>query len=238
MFERAHRALYAAFDRFPSRKGAAIHIDRFARTLFAHAGGGALFALGAADLPAHQLDSNDGQPWTRRENDGQDCPSSIARREDTGVEIVRFSEEIPNSLERTRRYGQALTAVVEALEPSLEIAHFRDPWSGAAIALRPQRRYTTVFEVNALPSVELPYLFPALAPATLAKVRAMELACCAASDVLVTPSETTAGFLAQLGVARDKIRVIPNGADVHLPHPRPAEAPCRYLLYFGSPQLC
>lgn len=210
MFERAHRALYAAFDRFPSRKGAAIHIDRFARTLFSHAGGGVLFVLGAPDLPAHQRDGD--------------------------VEVVRFTDEIPNFLERTIRYGEALSAAIDALEPSLAIAHFRDPWSGAAIALRPKRQYATVFEVNALPSVELPYLFPAVAPATLAKIRAMELACCEASDVLVTPSRTTAGFLAQLGVSERKIRVLPNGADVHLPRPRPDDAPERYLLYFGSPQ--
>src|SRR5260221_11012126 len=108
MFEREHSALYGAFDRFPSRKGAAIHIDRFARTLFAHAGGGALFALGAADLPAHQLDDleGDGQSCLSQKNDGQDCPPSMGRR--TGVEIVRFSEESPNFLERTRRAGRAL----------------------------------------------------------------------------------------------------------------------------------
>lgn len=210
MFERPHRALYAAFDRFPSRKGAAIHIDRFARTLFAHADGGVLYVLGAPDLPAHQRDGN--------------------------VEILRFSEEIPNFLERTVAYGRALTQVVDTLQSSLAIAHFRDPWSGVAVALRPRRNYAAVYEVNALPSVELPYLFPAVAPATLAKIRASELACCDSADAIVTPSQTTAGFLTELGVSAAKIRVIPNGADLHLPHPRPADAPGRYLLYFGSPQ--
>jgi glycosyltransferase involved in cell wall biosynthesis len=210
MFERDHRALYAAFDRFPSRKGAAIHIDRFARTLFAHAGGGVLFALGGAELPAHQRDGD--------------------------VEIVRFSADVPNFLERTIAYGEALSGVVQALEPSLEIAHFRDPWSGVAIALRPKRAYATVFEVNALPSIELPYLFPAVAAATLAKIRSMELACCEAAGVIVTPSQTTAGFLRRLGVSGEKISVIPNGADLHHPHPRPPDAPARYLIYFGSPQ--
>src|SRR5258708_117952 len=210
MFERKHRALYAAFDRFPSRKGAAIHIDRFARTLFAHAGGGVLYVLGAPDLPAHQRDGD--------------------------VEVLRFSEEIPNFLERTVAYGRALTEVVDALHSSLAIAHFRDPWSGVAIALRPRRSYATVYEVNALPSVELPYLFPAVPPTTLAKIRATELACCEAADAIVTPSQTTAGFLTQLGVSAARIRVIPNGADLHPPHTRPADAPERYVLYFGSPQ--
>src|SRR5258708_2321493 len=205
MFERKHRALYAAFDRFPSRKGAAIHIDRFARTLFAHSGGGVLYALGADGLPAHQRDGN--------------------------VEILRFSEEIPNFLERTVAYGRALTGVIDALEPSLAIAHFRDPWSGLAIALRPRRRFNTIYEVNALPSVELPYLFPAVPQATLAKIRATELACCDAADAIVTPSQTTASFLTSLGVTASKISVIPNGADLHTPQPRPDGAPSRYLLY-------
>src|SRR5260221_11845643 len=210
MFERHHRALYAAFDRFPSRKGAAIHIDRFARTLFAHSSGGVLYVIGAPDLPAHQRDGN--------------------------VEILRFNEEIPNFLERTVAYGRSLTGVVDALEDSLAIAHFRDPWSGMAIALRPGRRYATVYEVNALPSVELPYLFPAVAPGTLAKIRVTELACGEPADAIVTPSQTTASFLTSLGVSAAKIRVIPNGADLHTPHARPEDAPSRYLLYFGSPQ--
>src|SRR5260370_28902420 len=124
MFERAHRALYAAFDRFPSRKGAAIHIDRFARTLFAHAGGGVLYVLGAPDLPAHQRDGD--------------------------VEILRFSEEIPNFLERTVAYGRALTEVVDELHSSLAIAQFRDPWSGVAIPLPPRRTHPTRYDVNPL----------------------------------------------------------------------------------------
>jgi glycosyltransferase involved in cell wall biosynthesis len=210
MFDRPHRALYAAFDRFPSRKGAAIHIDRFARTLFDTAGGGALFVLGGAGLPAHQLDGV--------------------------VETIRFSAEVPNFLDRAIAFGQALRQAMDGLEGSLELAHFRDPWSGAAIALRPGRRYAAVYEVNALPSIELPSLFPAVAPRTLDKVRQMELACCDAADRIVTPSHTTAALLARLGVDEAKIRVIPNGADVEAPLPRPPDAPEQYLLYFGSPQ--
>jgi len=40
---RRPRALYAAFDRFPTRKGASTHIARFAPALF-HAYGGGLLA--------------------------------------------------------------------------------------------------------------------------------------------------------------------------------------------------
>ncbi len=210
MFQRPHRALYAAFDRFPSRKGAAIHIDRFARTLFDTFGSGVLAVLGAPGLSAHQVDD--------------------------ACEIVRFPFDVANFLERALAFSHWLGKHVDALESSLEVCHFRDPWSGAAIALRPRRSYAVVYEVNALPSIELPSLFPGVGPRTLQKIRATELACCDAADLIVTPSHTTASFLESLGVAPARIEVIPNGADVRDDVPRPDDAPETYLLYFGAAQ--
>src|SRR5687768_4010458 len=100
---RRRRALYAAFDRFPSRKGAGVHIARFARALFDWAGGGVLYVLGGDDLPAWQSDGD--------------------------VDIVRFSTQVDNFLERTLAYGRRLEALLDEM-PRLEIAHVRDPWSG------------------------------------------------------------------------------------------------------------
>lgn len=210
MLSRSHRALYAAFDRFPSRKGAAIHIDRFARTLFDTFDGGVLAVLGGGGLSAHQVEAS--------------------------CEIVRFPFEIPNFLERALAFERWLDRRVTELEGSLELCHFRDPWSGAPIALRARRRYAVVYEVNALPSIELPSLFPLLGPRTLDKIRATELACCDAADAIVTPSLTTADLLSSLGVARAKIEVIPNGAEPGGDALRPDDAPERYLLYFGAAQ--
>jgi glycosyltransferase involved in cell wall biosynthesis len=210
MLERQHRAAYAAFDRFPSRKGAAIHIDRFARTLFETFDGGALFVLGGPDLPAHQVEGT--------------------------TEIVRFMPQIGNFLQRALAYQAWLARGVTALERSLELCHFRDPWSGEAMALRPRRRYAAIYEVNALPSIELPALFPGLTARTLEKIRRTELACCEAADRIVTPSNVTAGLLARLGVDERKIEVIPNGAELDAPRPRPEDAPETYLLYFGAAQ--
>jgi glycosyltransferase involved in cell wall biosynthesis len=208
MFDRSHRALYAAFDRFPSRKGAAIHIDRFARTLFEHFGGGALCVLGGETLPLHQVEDN--------------------------IEILRFALDVPNFLQRALAYGRWLGSIVDRCA-TLELCHFRDPWSGVPIIARP-RRFATVYEVNALPSIELPSLFPALGPRTLDKVRKMELDCCAAADLILTPSHTTASMLASLNVDRAKIEVIPNGADLDVPAPKPIDAPESYILYFGAAQ--
>lgn len=207
MYHRPIRSLYAAFDRFPSRKGAAIHIDRFARTLFDACGGGTLFVLGGPGLPLHQIEGS--------------------------VEIRRFAEDVPNFLDRALRFGAWLRHHVEGMD--VRIAHFRDPWSGAPLVLRPHA-YRTVYEVNALPSIELPSLFPDLGPKTLEKIRRMELDCCAEADLIVTPSRTTAALLERLGVEGAKIEVIPNGADLDLPAPRPDDAPQRYILYFGAAQ--
>ncbi|HVG22806.1 MAG TPA: glycosyltransferase family 4 protein [Thermoanaerobaculia bacterium] len=203
----ATTTIYAAFDRFPSRKGAAIHIDRFARTLFDAYGGGTLFVLGGADLPRHQVEGN--------------------------VEIRRFDESVPNYLDRALQFGAWLHQHVQGMD--IALAHFRDPWSGAPLVLRPHA-YKAVYEVNALPSVELPSLFPDLAPKTLEKIRRIELDCCAAADLIVTPSHTTARLLEKLGVDGNKIEVIPNGADLDAPLPRPDDAPERHILYFGAAQ--
>src|SRR3954467_5968732 len=97
--QRRHRALYAAFDRFPSRKGSAVHIDRFARALFEQAGGGLLYVLGGGELPAHQ-----------REGD---------------VEIVRYMRPAEHVLERAAGYGERLSALLDDL-PDLQLVHFRD----------------------------------------------------------------------------------------------------------------
>lgn len=210
MLLRSHRALYAAFDRFPSRKGAAIHIDRFARTLFDTFDGGVLAVLGGGGLSAHQVEAS--------------------------CEIVRFPFEIPNFLERALAFERWLDRRVTELEGSLQLCHFRDPWSGAAIALRARRSYAVVYEVNGLPSIELPSLFPGIGPRTLDKIRATELACCEAADAIVTPSQTTAALLSNLGVERAKIEVIPNGAEPAGNALRPDDAPARYLLYFGAAQ--
>ena len=45
LLTRRPRALYAAFDRFPTRKGASTHIARFAPALFEEYGGGLLYVV-------------------------------------------------------------------------------------------------------------------------------------------------------------------------------------------------
>jgi glycosyltransferase involved in cell wall biosynthesis len=204
---RSHEALYASFDRFPSRKGSAVHIDRFARALFAHAGGGFLYVLGGDGLPPYQREGE--------------------------VEIVRFSRPTDNYLERALAFSARLEALLDQDGGSLRLGHFRDPWSGMAVV---QRDLTTVYEVNGLPSVELPYLHPGIPRGTLERIAEVEQRCLDAADAVVVPSPVIAAALERRGVAPDRIHVIPNGADLPPPTPRPAGAPARYLLYFGALQ--
>jgi len=219
------RALYAAFDRFPSRKGAAVHIDRFARALFAHAGGGLLYVLGGEGLPAFQ-------------------------REGT-VDIVRFTRAIPNFLQRALAFGERLAGLLERDGGRIGLAHFRDPWGGLPIVAARDgargRRYACVYEVNGLPSIELPFAFPGVGPETLRKVRAAEERCWTAADAVVVPARAIRERLIQLGCPAGKIEVVRNGADVDVApasatdaatatSARPSGAPACYVLYFGALQ--
>ena len=205
------RALYAAFDRFPTRKGASTHIAQFAPCLFEHAGGeGLLYVMGDRTLPAQQREG--------------------------AVEILRYCVPAENLLDRALGFGAYLARALDAAAPTLRWAHFRDPWSGVPILSRPHD-YATVFEVNALPSIELPHAYPAIAPRTLDKLREMERFCLDASDAVVTPSHTTRDWLLSLGVPAEKVAVVPNGADLPgATPPRPPDAPAQYLIYFGALQ--
>lgn len=202
-------ALYAAFDRFPSAKGAAVHIDRFARTLFEVAGGGLLHVLGDADLPEYQ-------------------------RED-GVEILRFSAPIPNLLQRALSYTRHLESHLRPHDRRLQLCHVRDPWSAEPLLRLRRPGLRLIYEVNGLPSIEWPQSYPSLSNQTLAKLRTLELDCLAGADLVLTPSRCLAARLRDLGVVSAKIRVIPNGAD--LPADEPVSpAPWPYILYFGALQ--
>ena len=206
-----HRALYAAFDRFPSRKGSAVHIDRFARALFEHAGGGLLYVLGGEGLPQYQREGE--------------------------VEIVRFVGEPGHLLERAAGFGARLDALLERTEATLELVHFRDPWSGIPIVERPGRSYVAVYEVNGLPSIELPFLYPAVPAPILERVAELEQRCLDAADVVITPSDVTAARLVARGVEPGRLHVVRNGAEIPaVAAPTPPDVPARYLLYFGALQ--
>jgi glycosyltransferase involved in cell wall biosynthesis len=210
-----HRALYAAFDRVPSAKGAAIHIAHAVRALERAAGNTLLACVADGRLPEGEREG--------------------------GVEVLRLGAGAPDLVERVRLFRRSLAAVLEAQRGSLRICHFRDPWSGIPILDAYGKGQggcvATVYEVNGLPSIEMPYRFPAIAARTLERIREMERRCLAEADFILTPSATLARNLERMGVAPERITVIPNGADLAPPAPRrPRGAPARYFLYFGALQ--
>ncbi len=209
------RALYAAFDRFPSSKGAAVHIGHAAATLFERFGPGLLHVLGGPGLPAYQVESL---------ADGHE------------VQVVRFHAPVPNLLERAVAYGDHLARVAAPLAGGLAVVHGRDPWSVAPLLdLAP--RPAVVYEVNGLPSVELAETHPSLPARTIERLAALERRCLAAADLVVTPSAVLAGHLPARGASPQRIHVVPNGADLPaVPPPRPPDAPDRYLVYVGALQ--
>jgi len=179
-----------------------VHIARFANALFDWAGGGVLYALGGDDLPSHQVEGE--------------------------LEIVRFSQHLDNFLERTIAFGERLAALLGEL-PELEIAHFRDPWSGLPIV---ERDCVKIFEVNALPSIELPFAYPSAAPRTLEKIAGLEQVVIDRADAIIVPANTIRDLLLERGAKN--VTVIPNGADIPAPAPRIEERD--YFIYFGALQ--
>lgn len=172
-------------------------------------GGGLLYVLGNEKMPSFQ--------------------------DEAPIEINRFNFPIPNYLYRAQTYSLSLRKRVEQ-EKSLQLAQFRDIWSGTAL-LNEGRTWKTIFEVNGLPSVELPYRYPDLETETLEKLRETETRCMTMADQLLCPSNVIRNYLIEdRGMPADKITVIPNGAEpVSFANKLP-ETPDRYILYFGALQ--
>jgi glycosyltransferase involved in cell wall biosynthesis len=201
-----HRAAYVSFDRFPSTKGSAVHIRHMAGELFERFGGGLLCVLGGGDLPRYQREGN--------------------------VEVHRFDELVPNLLDRADAFSGWVADRLAPHRDTLEVCHVRDPW-GAVPALEATDA-RLVYEVNGLPSIELPHAWPRVAPSTLAKLETIERYCLERAAAVVVPSEVIAGAVRARG-ARE-VDVVPNGADLPPPTARPADAPDRYLVYVGALQ--
>lgn len=203
-------SLYASFDVFPSSKGAATHIRHMAEVLFERAGGGTLLCLGDDALPGHQVEG--------------------------ACEILRFSEPIDNVLERAMAFGDRAAAIVRDLGDEVKIMHFRDPFAGLPLLDEGSQRAWRVYEVNGLPSVEMPARYPRLTRPTIEMLRRLEDRCCADADVIIVPAVVIGRALAARGVDGGKIKVIRNGAEAPAQAPRPEAAPKKYFLYFGAVQ--
>ena len=202
-----HRAAYISFDRFPSTKGSAVHIRHMAGELFDRYGGGLLCVLGGGDLPRYQREDN--------------------------LEVVRFDEPIPNLIDRAEAFSGWVADRLAPYRDTLEVCHVRDPW-GAVPAIGTTDA-KLVYEANGLPSIELPYAWPRVAPSTLDKLRDIERHCLRNAVAVITPSDVIRRAVEERGATN--VHVVPNGADIpETTPPRPEDAPERYLVYVGALQ--
>ncbi len=208
------RVLYASFDEVPAPKGAAVHIEHFAAAI-----------AEVADLTL----------VTARFGNHDSASAADANNEVRPYKQVQLAVPEENFLDRAQRFREKLAVLLRA--ESFQVIHFRSIWEGAvAAALGGDARL--IYEVNALPSIELKYLYPGVAAdrSLYYKLRNQELSLLAAADHILTPSPVTAQFVARQGIRTEKIRIIPNGVDPELfspPANEPATPPLQ-LLYAGT----
>jgi glycosyltransferase involved in cell wall biosynthesis len=210
-------SLYVAFDVFPRAKGSSSHIASMIQAMARNFGSVRVLCLGLSDMAAYQQEG--------------------------GIEIYRFQARHRDLLRRATAFARFVTAHTRKLADKLKLAVFRDPWGGYPL-LAAARGCPSIFEVNALPSWELPYSRPEIASSiTLdAKLRDMERRCLRDCHRVLCVSTVTARALEGAGCPPVKTTVVPNVAhDVFFdasnqPCPIPELDRGRWFGYIGGLQ--
>jgi glycosyltransferase involved in cell wall biosynthesis len=206
------RAAYVSFDTVPAPKGAATHIEAFARTLAAALGGLELVTVALGPEPAERVER-----WP-------------------GV----FHTELPamgaTLIDRVMCFRRFLTHWLA--DRKFEVIQFRSIFEGLPL-LKLAGAGRLVFEVNGLPSIELKYRYPGMEDdrELMRKLLAQEQRCFEGADLIVTPSGVTQRYLISArGVRAERVRVIPNGVDTELfrPRTRTGDANSLKMIYFGT----
>jgi glycosyltransferase involved in cell wall biosynthesis len=210
------KVIYISFDTVPAPKGAAIHIEAFARSLAEAFGKIQLVTVSPA---SEGTDAQEIWPGV--------IQTTLPALGDTLINRVLYFRTMLSIWWSKRRF---------------EIVHIRSIYEGFPIAINKQKLCDRlIFEVNGLPSIELKYRYPKVAEdrELLQKLTAQEQICLDASDLVLTPSCVTSNFLQQRGVPAGKICVIPNGVDLNIFSLSPSLplsfSPSPFhLLYFGT----
>ena len=210
--------VYLSFDRFPSPKGAATHIEAFTSALGQSFGNvDLLTVLSESEEYASGLKSRRHSPLV---TDSAEDPMKNAIRFSEGVlhhPMAAFGENlferVINFRANTQHWWQQR---LKQQADTQRIVHFRSIFEGYPIA-REKARFCDklVFEVNGLPSIELKYRYPDVADDSelLGKLHRQEQVCLEAADLILTVSHVNAAHLVRRGVPEDRIRIIPNGVD-------------------------
>ncbi|MCP4405285.1 MAG: glycosyltransferase family 4 protein [bacterium] len=201
--------LFAAFDLFPSSKGSTTRIAHTLQALSHCADSMTLATLGHSDMPRFQQEDR--------------------------LLIRRCLAMHPNFLSRTDLFGDFLFDVLNGLRYTLDVIHFRDIWSGIPLLEHPNTQSAKkVFEMNGIPSIELPVHYPRLYQNSVLTdhLRAMENYCLSQADRIITVSRTSARYLESRNVPAEKIQVIPNIAEIEPDDTPPPPEPL--ILYAGT----
>lgn len=137
----------------------------------------------------------------------------------------------PNYLRRGLAFRQRVESALSALRP--EVVHFRTPWEGLAAV---RSGLPCVYEVNGLPSVELPQTWQDLPASALAIFHRWEAECLAAARAVVCPSPRIRDFLVTTFGEElvNKIQVLPNGYDPVRPSGPRSPSPRLRMVYLGT----
>jgi glycosyltransferase involved in cell wall biosynthesis len=204
------RILYAAFDAVPAPKGASRHVRALVSGL-------------VADGHAVDLATLAGR-WS-----APDCPGVRAR--------PLAHAATANVLARADAFGAHVLALAQGERHAAW--HVRDVWQGVPLALWREAAggdTPLIWEVNGLPSIELPVHLPGLAnrPDMLSRLRGLEQHLARAADRLVAVSDVTARCLVDLGADPERVRVVPNGVDLAAFAPAHGDGEGPELLYVGT----
>ncbi len=213
------RIVYLSFDRFPSPKGAATHIDAFIRVLGKTFGGVDLLTIPSKEVQIATMNlkrtSEPAAAGLLR------SPPDLPLWSAEGVSHHPIDTPGENLFERVLSFrAQSENWWWQQFENGTRVApvvHFRSIFEGYPIARRKNLFCDKiVFEVNGLPSIELKYRYPRVADDVelLRKIEHQEQVCLDAADLVITVSNVNAAHLQRRGVEADRIRVIPNGVDL------------------------
>lgn len=160
-------------------------------------------------------------------------PRQIHMRAKEPIKHLQFQASVPNYLVRAESYSNWVDTILDH-QHHLQIGHFRDIWGGKPILKRPN--LLSVFEVNGLPSIELPDRYNDITSDTIQKIIQLEDYCLQHCDAIICPSETIKSYLISRNVIEHKIKVISNGATVPRFMRKAPGLPKQYITYFGALQ--
>ena len=231
---------YISFDVVPAPKGAAVHIAAFVQLLAQEFGTVHLVTVAEATrYGASGAEENVATQYIASAGMLSRGSSFLP-----GIQHSPLPAEGATLIHRVLNFRRHLSTWLEGKH--FAIIHIRSIYEGYPIAKEKDRWCDRlIFEVNGLPSIELPYRYPSVAEDAelLHKLKAQEQICLHAADVIVTPSPVTRDHLIRRGIESSKIQVIPNGVDLDVfqyQSPRigalsePSHASDFEICYFGT----